>query len=241
MHIFYTPDISFDAPSYTLNEEESKHCIRVMRLSLGSEIVLVDGNGGWFESVIVDDNAKRCTVNITKSLANYHKRTYSLHMAIAPTKNMDRTEWFLEKATELGLEELSLLLCQNSERGKIKTERLEKVAVAAIKQSQKAFLPKINDARSFHDFISSHADFSGGKYIAHCREPLSSNHKKHLKICYESGKNGLVLIGPEGDFTKEEITLALKNGFVEISLGNSRLRTETAALYACCIINMIND
>lgn len=235
MHLFYTPDITSD--HYTLNEEESKHCIRVLRLAVGSRIELIDGNGGWYEAEITDDNAKRCAVKIIQSKKNVGKRGWQLHMAIAPTKSMDRVEWFLEKATETGIDEVSLIDCINSERVIVKTERLNKVAVSAIKQSLKAYLPKVNPIVEFKKFLAVASNFNGQKFIAHCAE----GNKVHLKDLYQKGNNALVLIGPEGDFTEEEVKSALDNGFKEISLGESRLRTETAALYACTAVNILNE
>ena len=144
MHLFYTPDILLQTPSekfYTLSEEESKHCIRVLRLTIGAKVILIDGKGGWYEAEITDDNIKRCSVKIIESKKEIGKRNHYLHIAIAPTKNMDRLEWFIEKAVEIGIDEISLLNCRNSERGIVKTERLDKVAIAAIKQSLTAYLP----------------------------------------------------------------------------------------------------
>lgn len=236
MHLFYTPDILSN--TYTLNEEESKHAIRVLRLSIGDKIQLIDGAGGWYEAEIIDDNQKRCTVSVIETKKEVGKRNWNLHIAIAPTKNMDRLEWFLEKATEIGIDEISLLDCNNSERTIVKAERIEKVAVSAIKQSLKAYLPKINQMLDYKKFIASAKDFKGRKFIAHCnyRGALP-----HIKTLYKNGENVLMLIGPEGDFTIDEVKLALDNGFTEISLGESRLRTETAALYACTTINILNE
>lgn len=253
MHLFYTPDIQLTPPSslqreeerliealqfYTLNEEESKHCIRVLRLTIGDKIILIDGKGGWYEAEISDDNPKRCTVTISLSKKEFGKRNFHLHIAIAPTKNMDRLEWFTEKAVEIGIDEISIINCQNSERTVVKTERLNKVAVAAIKQSLKAYLPKINEVMDLKKFIASTINFAGQKFIAHCYE---GEIKPHLKSLYQQDKDTLILIGPEGDFSVEEVKMAVGNGFKEISLGSSRLRTETAALYACATINILNE
>ncbi|MCW3085213.1 MAG: rRNA ((1498)-N(3))-methyltransferase [Bacteroidetes bacterium] len=236
MHLFYTPDITPD--TYTLSEEESKHAIRVLRLKIGDKIVLIDGKGGLYDATITDDHPKRCTVKITAVKKETGKHNWQLHIAIAPTKSNDRTEWFVEKAVEIGIDEISLLDCANSERSVAKTERLQKVAVSAIKQSMKAYLPAVNEIIDFKKFITLSATFTGEKFIAHCnnREALP-----HLKTLYSPQQNALILIGPEGDFTPEEVKLALDNGFKEISLGTSRLRTETAALYACTTINIINN
>ena len=247
MHLFYTPDI-LTIPSlantvgeglhYTLNEEESKHSIRVLRLTIGTKLILIDGRGGWYEAEITDDNPKRCSVTITKIVTEFGKRNFHLHIAIAPTKNMDRLEWFAEKAIEIGIDEISIITCKNSERSVVKTERLNKVSVSAIKQSLKAYLPKINELVDYKKFITSTTDFSGQKFIAHCYQGET---KPHLKSLYQPGNDVLILIGPEGDFSVDEVKLALSNGFKEISLGNSRLRTETAALYASTTINILNE
>ncbi|MGQ0827228.1 MAG: 16S rRNA (uracil(1498)-N(3))-methyltransferase [Bacteroidota bacterium] len=235
MYLFYTPDITSD--NYTLNEEESKHCIRVLRLGIGDKIELIDGSGGWYEAEIVDDNTKRCAVKIIQAKKNVGKKNWQLHIAIAPTKSMDRLEWFLEKVTEIGIDEVSLIDCNNSERIVVKTVRLNKVAVSAIKQSLKAYLPKVNEVVDFKKFIISASNFSGQKFIAHCAEEK----KQHLKDLYKKGNNALILIGPEGDFSTDEVKIAVDNGFKEISLGASRLRTETAALYACTTVNILNE
>ncbi len=222
-------------------EEESRHCVRVLRLNTGDKIRLIDGSGGFYEAEITDNNPKKCVVTILKSEKEVGKRDWLLHIAIAPTKNMDRLEWFVEKATEIGIDEISLIICNNNERSTVKNERLNKVAVAAIKQSIKAYLPKINEALDFKEFIASTADFKGEKYIAHCRVSSEEINKRHIKNRYSARHNVLVLIGPEGDFTKEEVMFALANGFIEVSFGDSRLRTETAALYASTLLNILNE
>lgn len=238
MHLFYTPFVSSDNENFTLSEDESKHCIRVLRLVTGNQIVLIDGKGGWYNAIITDENPKRCVVKIVEVEQKKGDKNFHLHIAIAPTKNNDRMEWFIEKATETGIDEVSLIECKNSERNTVKTERLEKVAVSAIKQSLKAYLPQINELIAFTKFIDSVKNFKGQKYIAHCNEAIG---KVHLKTLYTKGEEVLILIGPEGDFTPEEVKLALSNGFKEISLGDSRLRTETAALYCCTVINVLNE
>ena len=241
MHLFFTPDIS-SAPIYSLNEEESKHCVRVLRLSVGDKIQLIDGVGGFYEAEIIDNNPKKCVVSIIKSEKEVGKRNHYFHIAIAPTKNMDRLEWFVEKATEVGIDEISLINCKTSERTVVKTERLNKVAISAIKQSMKAYLPKIKEVVNFKEFITSEKDFNGQRFIAHCNpSPAGLSDIPHLKNCYTPSKSVLVLIGPEGDFTIDEVKMALENGFKEISLGESRLRTETAALYACTVLNIQNQ
>ena len=233
MHIFYTPDIS--GKTYTLDETESKHCVRVLRLEKGDEITLVDGKGGWFSAEIADPNPKRCVVNVIKSELNFGKREYQIHIAIAPTKNMDRIEWFLEKATEIGIDRVTPLLCRFSERKEVKLDRLEKVMISAMKQSLKAYLPQLDELTKFSDFI--HQPFDGQKFIAHCEE----QHRELLKNVLKPGENYLILIGPEGDFSPEEIELAINAGFLPVSLGNSRLRTETAGVVACHTFNLLNE
>lgn len=236
MHLFYTPNITSE--TYTLSEEESKHAVRVLRLKIGDTVHLIDGTGGYYTASIIDDNQKRCTVKIVTAEKEFGKRTWKLHIAIAPVKNMDRMEWFVEKAVEIGIDEISLLDCSKSERTIIKTERLHKTAVAAMKQSIKAYLPKINELAGFDKFINDSKSFSGEKFIAHChsRESLP-----HIKTYYALRQNIMILIGPEGDFSEDEVKLAVNHGFKEISLGKSRLRTETAALYACAFVNLSNE
>lgn len=233
MQIFYAPDISGN--TYTLNEEESKHCIRVLRLDIGDEITLVDGKGGLFKTRIVKPEPKRCQVEVYESISEFEKRNQYLHIAIAPTKNIERFEWFLEKATEIGIDEITPLLCDHSERKVINNERLEKIIISAMKQSIKAYHPKLNQMTSFKQFIHSKND--GKLFIAHCyKKDLA-----HLKNQIHPYQNTTILIGPEGDFSPEEVSLALENDFQEISLGGSRLRTETAGIVACHIINLANS
>lgn len=233
MHLFYTPDLKDNL--YTLNEIESKHCIRVLRLNIDDQIQLIDGKGGFFTAKIIDSNPKKCIVEIINTKTEFGKRNHYLHIAIAPTKNIDRFEWFLEKATEIGIDEITPIICEHSERKTIKPERLEKIITSAIKQSIKAYKPKLNDLIKYKDFIHENTDCV--KYIAHCEE----NEKTLLKECYTKQKNVVILIGPEGDFSPEEIELAKQNKYTEISLGESRLRTETAGVVACHTINLIND
>lgn len=228
MHVFYTPDIQ---TSPELPEEEAQHCVRVLRLSAGDEITLTDGNGNFYRAEITASTNKRCLVKILETIPQEPLWSGHLHIAMAPTKNMDRNEWFAEKATEIGFDELTFLNCRFSERKVIKTERIEKIVVSAIKQSLKARLPKLNEMIDFDKFIAQ--EFTGQKFIAHCYE----GEKPLLKNVLKSGEDALVLIGPEGDFSEEEVTRAIEKGFRPISLGKSRLRTETAALMAVIMIN----
>ena len=233
MHIFYTPDLS--GKTYTLDETESKHCVRVLRLEKGDEITLVDGRGGFFTAEIVDPNPKRCAVNVIKSELNFGRRSFEVHLAIAPTKNIERIEWFLEKTTEIGITRITPLLCRYSERKEIKNERLEKVMVSAMKQSLKAYLPRLDELTKFKDLVNQ--PFEGQKFIAHCEE----QHRDLLKNLVVPNQNYLILIGPEGDFSTDEIEMALKAGFRPVSLGDSRLRTETAGVVACHTFNLLNE
>lgn len=232
MQIFYTPDIQ---TSLELPEEEAAHCVRVLRLSEGDEILLVDGKGTFHRAAIRRAHPKHCEVSLIESWAQPPLWNFRLHIAVAPTKNMDRMEWFAEKATEIGIDRITCLSCRFSERKEIKPARLEKILVSAMKQSQKATLPGLDGMTDFKTFIK--LPFDGRKFIAHCEE----GEKPLLKQTYRAGENALILIGPEGDFSPEEIGLALQNGFEPISLGKSRLRTETAALVACHTIHVLNQ
>lgn len=232
MHVFYTPDIQTRAE---LPEEEAAHAVRVLRLEAGDEVTLTDGKGCFYRAEISAASNKRCLVNVLETLPQEPLWQGHFHLAMAPTKNMDRTEWLAEKATEIGFDELTFLNCRFSERKVIKTERIQKILVSAIKQSLKARLPKLNEMTDFNRFIRQ--PFSGQKFIAHCYE----GEKPLLKDIVRRGEDALVLIGPEGDFSEEEVKLAVEQGFQPISLGRSRLRTETAALVACHILNLCNQ
>lgn len=231
MHVFYTPDI---ATQPELPTDEAQHCIRVLRLSEGSEILLTDGIGNFYKAEISEIAGKHCRVRILEQQSQDQLWKGQLHIAIAPTKNMDRMEWMAEKATEIGINTLSFLSCRYSERKVIKTERIEKILISAMKQSLKARLPELNEMTAFNQFISQ--PFEGQKFIAHCYE----GEKPLLKDALQLSENALILIGPEGDFSLEEVEKAVANGFTPISLGPSRLRTETAALLACGIYNQLN-
>ncbi|HEX3384231.1 MAG TPA: 16S rRNA (uracil(1498)-N(3))-methyltransferase, partial [Mucilaginibacter sp.] len=209
-------------------------CVRVLRLQNGDEVDLIDGKGNFYKAEIVDAHPKRTLLKIVSVEPDPNKRNHYLHIAVAPTKNIERLEWFLEKATEIGIDEISLIICQRSERKDVKTDRLNKIITAAIKQSIKAWRPVLNESVPFDKFVLS--EFDGQKFIAHCEPGNKFNLKDGIK---PMGKY-LVLIGPEGDFTPKEIGDAQKNGFKAITLGKSRLRTETAALEACFEINFLN-
>lgn len=233
MHIFYTPQIANG--QCTLSEEESKHCIKVLRLVPGDKVLLIDGVGGYHTAEIADPNPKRCTLTITNTINNYEQRPYRIHIAIAPTKNIDRTEWFVEKAVEIGIDEITMLVSQHSERKNVNLDRIEKIIVSAMKQSVKAYKPVLNDITPFDKFVETPRD--GRKLIAHCID----SEKHPLKAMVDDCNEYTVLIGPEGDFSPEEVALAAANGYSPIDLGPYRLRTETAALVACHTINLLKQ
>ncbi|GAB6119197.1 16S rRNA (uracil(1498)-N(3))-methyltransferase [Dysgonomonas termitidis] len=229
--IFFTPDI---LSNLELPVEEALHCIKVLRKKEGDEILLTDGKGFFYDAEIMQANPKHCIVNILKTIEQPKGWDFNLQIAFAPTKNIDRIEWFAEKATEIGIDRLSPILCQHSERKEIKAQRIEKILVSAMKQSQKALLPQLDDIQSFSKFIKQ--EYDGQKFIAHCYP----QEKVLLKDIYKKGSNALILIGPEGDFSEEEVKMAIDHGFKPISLGDSRLRTETAALVACHTLHVLS-
>lgn len=229
--IFFTPDILSNTE---LPPEEAQHCIKVLRKKEGDEILLTDGKGNFYDAEIIQAHPKHCIVNIINTIQQPKNWDFDLRIAFAPTKNMDRIEWFAEKATEIGIDQLSPVLCQYSERKELKAQRIEKILVSAMKQSQKALLPQLDEMLPFSKLIQQ--EFDGQKFIAHCYPP----EKPLLKEVYKKGENTLILIGPEGDFSEKEVKEAIAQGFQPISLGNSRLRTETAALVACHAIHVLN-
>lgn len=233
MHIFYTPDITGDY--CTLQEEESKHCVRVLRLVHGDGVILIDGRGGYYEAEIDEANPKHCTISICKKIENFGQRNYHIHIALAPTKNIDRTEWFIEKSVEMGIDEITPLICSRSERTSVNTDRLEKIIISAMKQSIKVYRPTLNPPTKFADFVK--ADRIGHKLIAHCID----SDKQSLKSQIDSELNYTVLIGPEGDFSPDEVEFAMQNNYRCVHLGPYRLRTETAGIVACHTINLMKQ
>jgi 16S rRNA (uracil1498-N3)-methyltransferase len=229
MHIFYIQNITGSIA--ILDETDSRHCILVLRMRRGDSVNLTDGKGGFYEGIIDSVNPRAVTVEITKNEQNYGAKDYYLHLAIAPTKNIDRFEWFIEKAAEIGIDEITPLLCQRSERKNLRNDRLEKILVSAIKQSVKSYLPVLNQMIGFDKFISG--SVKDNKYIAIC----SNDKRSDLIKTHNQSRTFTILIGPEGDFSQEEIGSALKNRFLPVSLGASRLRTETAGVVACQIIS----
>lgn len=224
MHTFYFENINQDIVYFS--DEEAKHCLKVLRLRLGDKIWLTNGKGFRYEAEIISDNLKSCTVKILSQI-EFKRPEYQLHIAIAPPKNPDRLEWFFEKAVEIGIEEIIILYTKRTERFKISLERLNRIGISAIKQCQGYFLPKLCES-TFPELIKNSINFVGQKMIPHCEV----EHKIQIMEAFEKNQNALILIGPEGDFTPSEIEIAKNNGFIPIALGNQRLRTETAALYA---------
>ena len=236
MQLFYAPDVDFSTGRYLLSGEESRHCARVLRLRSGDFVHITDGRGTLCRAEIVSVSPHGCELSLGERIENFEKRGYFLQVAVAPTKNMDRLEWFAEKATEIGIDRITPLLTDHCERRTVKTDRLIRVVTGAVKQSLKAWHPQVDELTPFRELIGQ--PFDGKKLIAHCEADAG---KILLRDCVRRGENVLVLIGPEGDFSKEEIALAYRNGFGPVSLGNSRLRTETAAVVATHSVAFLNE
>ncbi len=217
-----------------LDEDESRHCIRVLRLGKNDNIHITDGKGNLYEACISDTASGKVTASILKTIASPSPGGFSLHVAIAPTKNSERLEWFLEKSTEIGITEITPVFCTHSERNRVNHDRLNKILISAVKQSLKTRLPRLNEAVAFKDLVSR--PFQGIKLIASC---LSGN-ELEIQQAYIKGSDVVVLIGPEGDFSEIEIETAINAGFVPVSLGESRLRTETAGVYVTAVVNLLN-
>ena len=235
MQLFYSSNIDESSREYVFDKNESRHIIRVLRKKLGDVVQITDGLGTLFEGEITNANDKRCAVNITKHSCFQKPWNYYLHIAIAPTKNNDRFEWFLEKATEIGIDEITPIICERSERKVIKLGRLEKIIQSASKQSLKYHFPKLNAPVLFREFITS--SFNGSLFIAHCENMQQQSLKSQLL----KGVDTTLLIGPEGDFSMREIETALASNFKPVSLGKSRLRTETAGLVAVHSVAFTNE
>ena len=233
MNLFYAPDVSGDF--FQFDEEESKHIARVLRFKVGEVVFLTNGKGDLFKAEITSDHPKSCSVKIVETIRGKGKRNYSVHLAISPTKNIERYEWFLEKATEIGIDEITPLICDHSERREIKPERLNKVIVSAMKQSLKYYLPVLHETISFNNFITK--KHSENKFIC----SVDAAKDQLLKNLCTAGNDVLILIGPEGDFSPQEIASAEKNNFRKASLGESRLRTETAGIVACDTVYFLNQ
>lgn len=227
MNIFYKPNIISD--HLILDQKESIHCIKVMRYRKGDQVRLIDGVGGFYLAEVENADQKACGVRIITKIENYERLPYELNIAIAPTKSMDRFEWFVEKATEIGITSITPIYCARSERKNIRMDRIRKVAVSAMKQSVKAYLPIIKEPVDYVKWMEH--EHIGTKFVAHCMEPPGNDIR-----AVELADQITILIGPEGDFTREEIARAANNNFSPLSLGKYRLRTETAGVVACTAI-----
>jgi 16S rRNA (uracil1498-N3)-methyltransferase len=228
MQLFY---LEHPEKEIILSAEESKHATKVLRKKEGDILNFTDGKGGFYKAEITLADSRKCRLEIVSSDQKEKQHNYHLHIAIAPTKNMDRYEWFLEKATEIGINEITPIICKHSERKVIKTERCNRILLSAMKQSLKFHLPKLNEAITLKDFLKQ--DFEGNKYIAHCEDGYKIELSTEKKV-----EKTTILIGPEGDFSPTEIEMALQNQFKAVSLGTSRLRTETAGIVAVHTINI---
>ena len=234
MQLFYDPNLDESVSQFSFSEDESRHMVKVLRKNTGDVVHITNGKGYLFEAQIKVADPKHCSAAIIAT-SKKHPDRHWLHMVVAPTKMNDRYEWFLEKATEIGVHEITPILCEHSERKVLKMERMEKVVLAAMKQSQQYFLPKLNEPISFKDYID--LPKNGLLYIAHCDD----GDKADLKRRVPADNDVTILIGPEGDFSPLEIATARENGFIPVSLGPNRLRTETAAIVACTTVALINQ
>jgi 16S rRNA (uracil1498-N3)-methyltransferase len=234
MQIFYSPDIA--GSEHTLDESESRHCIRVLRMKTGTPVRLIDGKGNLYEAVILNPDPRKCSLAITGVIRDFERRNYRLHLAISPLKNYERFEWFIEKSVEIGVDEITPLICAKTEKPGIKRERINNLIISAMKQSLKSTLTLLNEPCRFEDFIGK--NHYGSKMIAHCS---SETVKSRIGEVYMKGNDAVLLIGPEGDFARDEIKSALEHGFIPVHLGKSRLRSETAGIAACYSIYYINQ
>lgn len=234
MQLFYNPDTNEETMQLAFTKEESRHIVKVLRKSIGDQLQITNGKGWLFVAEIIIADTKNCVATIiTKTFEP--ARDYKVHLAVAPTKMNDRYEWFIEKATEIGVDTIIPIICDHSERKIIKNDRFEKIIHAAMKQSLHYYLPELQDTISFNDFVSQ--PFSGQKFIAHCEE----TERLSLKNALQLNADVLILIGPEGDFSSNEIKLAIASGFKPVTLGHTRLRTETAAIVACHSVAFVNE
>ncbi|TVZ59664.1 16S rRNA (uracil1498-N3)-methyltransferase [Flavobacteriaceae bacterium MAR_2010_105] len=234
MQLFYNPEIKEDTSRVTFSKEESRHIVKVLRKSIGDELDITNGCGWRFKAELERTDLKNCSAKII-SKHKQVKHNYNLHLAVAPTKMNDRYEWFLEKATEIGIDSITPIFCDNSERKVIKADRFEKIVQSAMKQSLNCYLPKLNEPVDFKDFVTQ--KFTGQTFIAHCEEL----DRKSLKEALKAQTEVTILIGPEGDFSVKEIQMAIDNKFIPVTLGNTRLRTETAAVVACHSVAFVNE
>ena len=234
MQLFYNPNLDQSVSQFAFSETESKHIVKVLRKQEGDVLEITNGKGFLFKAEILLADPKKCTAKVVKTTKK-HQKMHWLHMVVAPTKNIDRFEWFLEKVTEIGVNEITPIICEHAERKVLKLPRMEKIMQSAMKQSLRTYLPKLNEPIPYEEFIKR--EHKGLLFIAHCHE----DEKMELIRRVAPDKDVTVLIGPEGDFSEREVDLAYENGFYPVSLGDARLRTETAAIVACTTIAMINN
>lgn len=234
MQLFYNPEINLETEQFTFPTDESKHIVKVLRKKTGDTLQITNGQGDMFQAEILFPDHKKCTAKIIEK-QHYAPKAYKLHMVVAPTKLNDRFEWFLEKATEIGVDEITPIICDHSERKTIKKDRMEKVIQSAMKQSLQAYIPTLNEAITFKEFMSNSMD--GDLFIAHCEE----HGKTELNVRARPKTQTTILIGPGGDFSSHEIEMALESGFLPVALGQTRLRTETAAIVACTTVALVNQ
>lgn len=234
MQIFYAPDIN--SGYYNLDEKESRHSVRVLRMRKGTPVRLIDGNGNLYEGVINYPDPKKCGISIVSVINNFESREYRLHIAISPLKNPERFEWFVEKSVEIGIDEITPVICRNTEKQQIKAGRINKIIISAMKQSLKARKTLLNETCRYDDFVN--LDFKGVRMIASCDKNYE---RSSIEKIYTKGKYAVIIIGPEGDFSGDEIENAVSRGFCPVHLGMSRLRTETAGIAACHSIYFINQ
>ena len=234
MQLFYNPKLDSSVSQFVFTPEESRHIVKVLRKKESDNLLITNGKGYIFEAKIMVADTKKCKAQIISSTKK-HRKMYWFHLVVAPTKSNDRFEWFLEKATEIGVDEITPVICDRSERKIVKQERMEKVLQSAMKQSMQAYLPKLNPITTYSEFVEKERE--GLLFIAHCEE----DEKIELKRRVAPDKDVTILIGPEGDFSEKEISKAYEKGFLPVSLGQNRLRTETAAIVACTTVNLINN
>ncbi len=235
MQLFYHPDLDKSSKNVEFSKDESRHIVRVLRKNTGDELQVTNGRGQLFKVQISHPNPNRCKAEI-KKITEEQLPEWKLHLAVAPTKMNDRYEWFLEKATEIGIDEITPVICEHSERKMVKLNRYERVLQSAMKQSLHYRLPQLNEIVSLKDFLKK--EIPGQKFIAHCEDDKP---RKSLKKEIKPGENVSILIGPEGDFSPEEIEIAIQNNWHPVSLGNTRLRTETAAIVASHTVVLMNE
>ena len=234
MHLFYCPNLT--GKNGQLNAGESAHCIRVLRMRKGDSILVTNGKGSLHEVIITRDDPESCWFDVVSEISGKRVPAYSIHIAIAPTKSIHRFEWFMEKSVELGINQITPLICQRSERRQLKTDRFQKLIISTMKQAVITVMPELNEPLYVTDFVESVKNLQVMKFIGHCND----GNRQMLQNVYKKGADSIFLIGPVGDFTPEEVNFAIKEGFIPVTLSSNRLRTETAGLAACHAIHVLN-